>query len=427
MPPFSFYFDALFFSIFGFSLRTVRTISLLFGIGTVGLVSQICSRFGLTRFQSILIAGLLFFDPLFLRGALVGRMDMMSLFFGVLAIYLYDRSSLELFGQNKIKLSLLITSGIFSALAFLTHPFGLIIPTSIVLHLLLIRRKVKFSSLFLLVNLIVVSPWLVSIAQHWPAFVEQFGAQLRRKEGGISVSSLNGAINIMIQNYQQCGVRSIWAKFSVNIMLVFSLMGVLSLLRKASVWGLFYILALVMYIKGHEMWYTIWVLPPVLISSVFLVIDKNKLTLFKKFFLIPAIISIFVININLHLIDKYPILIRADLDRQVDRIADLIRPNSVVFLNSIPDPYFQFKEKRPDLKLRAFLPDRLSYDPAAYKEFILGADYIVADAGGLGLKIESMLKATPPIYQQIFPEILLEGSLEKSNREKITFKIYKKI
>ncbi len=90
-------------------------------------------------------------SPILIWNSLRFRPDILSYGFGVLTVY---------FIAAKLNFRNILFAGIFASLAELSHPVGFMFGIGSVVYLL-VRRKIKFAAVFVMIWLIILSPWLV--------------------------------------------------------------------------------------------------------------------------------------------------------------------------------------------------------------------------------------------------------------------------
>ncbi|MCX6645676.1 MAG: glycosyltransferase family 39 protein [bacterium] len=175
LPPLHFLAQALWYKIFGFSLFSMRFLSVFFGlIALVSIFSMVTSLSG-NRSAGILAMGLTSVDFIFINSAADGRMDMMctALAFASFASYLSLR---------KKNLSLAILTGhTLVVLSGLTHPNGILALFGMVfLNLYLDRKEIRIKHILLasIPYILGATGWGIYILQDPQAFRDQFGSNI---------------------------------------------------------------------------------------------------------------------------------------------------------------------------------------------------------------------------------------------------------
>jgi 4-amino-4-deoxy-L-arabinose transferase-like glycosyltransferase len=168
--------------LFGFDFVTARAFALLPAIGTIVVAAMIAHRLTPRRSLVWAVCLLLASDMWVQRHSHHIRMDLLTIFFSLLAGYLYLRS-IDGFNPRR-----LLPTGAAAALAFLTHPMGLLIVLAISAHITYFSpRRVTLRALavFLAPVLAGVAIWVFGyVLQDTSSFMSQFGGQYLRKATG---------------------------------------------------------------------------------------------------------------------------------------------------------------------------------------------------------------------------------------------------
>lgn len=180
MPPLYFIWLAGWFGVFGPSLRTMRAASLCSAVAVLFLTIRLARRMIAAPgvYTVVLLAATaVAVDPLFLRGSLIGRMDMLTLALSLAALLPVTAPALTT--------RALIVSGICGGLAMLTHPIGAAAPAGIGAWLCVRRgpdsSRARSLAIFAAACAVTVAPWLWYIGQAPSLFVDQFAVQIQRK------------------------------------------------------------------------------------------------------------------------------------------------------------------------------------------------------------------------------------------------------
>jgi Dolichyl-phosphate-mannose-protein mannosyltransferase len=186
------------FRVAGFGLVPLRMASLLVGVGVLILLRDIARRSGMSPWLALVPPALLALDGVFLRGSLIGRMDMLTLALVLLAFRLQMALPTERASASNDRRRSFVT-GMFCGLAILSHPMGsvAIVATTLAMAVVtagrLLRRSrstgiaptgaaptLRFGFVLLGLGLCLL-PWALYVLRDPHSFVEQFGRQLLRK------------------------------------------------------------------------------------------------------------------------------------------------------------------------------------------------------------------------------------------------------
>ena len=133
-PPLYFYVLGFWIKLFGHSIDSVRALSLLCASGALVALFFLAKNWFKSRSLALLTILLISTDYFFSRSSRIARMDMFNFWLLSLSYWL-------LFFKNSISLKKLFVAGIFSGLAFISHPLGLIGPVLIVVWLLFTNHQ----------------------------------------------------------------------------------------------------------------------------------------------------------------------------------------------------------------------------------------------------------------------------------------------
>jgi 4-amino-4-deoxy-L-arabinose transferase-like glycosyltransferase len=252
MPPVYFLAVAAVFKTLGVGLVQLRLFSVLCGLVVMLLTWLLAQESGLDRRQALVPVTLLGVDLVFLRGAFIGRMDMLTLALMLAGVLLALRAHAT--GSRK----LLIGAMIAAALAPLTHPFGVVALPMLAATIAATngRRSLRPLLLMLLVTALVFVPWLLYASRDWPSFVAQQSVQFQRK-GARAYEGILPMITFVLEQYAGYG------GFAAVLWLL-GLGGLLSAAaRHRKLAGLLVgaILSSALLIWSREMWYPLYAVP----------------------------------------------------------------------------------------------------------------------------------------------------------------------
>ncbi len=191
--------QAVWYKVFGFSLLSMRSISIFWGLIAIMAWFVIMLRLSGDRKIALLAATLIAFDYTFVNSAAMGRMDMMSAALGFCAIAAY----LSLRERN-LKLAILL-SQTFVVLNGLTHPNGIMSFAGLLfLTLYFDRAKINWRHVAL-----AAVPYAIGglgfgwwVLKDYPAFKAQFidNALMKGRMGGFAKPWM-GVIREFTQRY----------------------------------------------------------------------------------------------------------------------------------------------------------------------------------------------------------------------------------
>jgi hypothetical protein len=389
-PPLYFLYIASVFRFTGPGLVPLRLASTAAALAVLILTYLLAVRSGLGRWLSLFPVSLVAIDTVFLRGALIGRMDMLTLVFILLSLWLATKS---LTPWNSF------LTGIVCALAALTHPVGAVAPVSVVVWRLLSRERRSLRSLVpLLVGILLpFLPWLCYILLDPRSFIAQFGGQLARKSAGrASMYFLAGSFFQLIAQYAFENGRVtdvVW----VTPLLFAGMAGLRDTeltLRpndcpaRRSLLLLYgcQALTIAVILWNSEFWYTIYIIPITAIGLCHLLNNGRSLASlgWARIVLTSAVllwIGGFLYSNLQHatrLNHLQNVVYRSETDYTdwSSEISSKIPPGSKLLLSIIPDPYFGLMG-RSDLTIREFLPENVPINHDTHWRYMSQADYVI--------------------------------------------------
>ena len=183
-PPLYFYFLALCYQVFGVSITVARLFTLLSATAVLAVLYFLLKHWLISSKFVLIALALLIADHFFQDGAVVARMEMLTLLWGILALFFHLR-----FLDSRRQLENFL-SGLFSAACILTHPIAAVVLTPIGINLLLINTrswKERFQT-WLIYGVPIVANifgWVVSFWENREIFWLQNYVQLHRKQYGL--------------------------------------------------------------------------------------------------------------------------------------------------------------------------------------------------------------------------------------------------
>jgi len=369
-PPVYFLSLAPLILIFGQSLLVMRLFSLLMAVVALILIYQIAKKIFGQAWVGVIAVWLLIMDHYFQVGAMVGRMELLTICFGCGAVLLH----LHFLENKQWKPNLL--SGACLALAVLTHPTGIIFGLPIVGNLWLqsgLSGREKLSQLAVFVGPVVfgLGLWLVSFLPDLNNFLVQNLLQAHRKQFG------EVFVNLIFKFLPNQRVVLAGYLISNTVYLVRKMVNHQLPSAKHRFLFLLVLSSSILPIMLKEMWYIIYI---PLIGA--LVVADNAIWLWKKepLFLI-GLVMVFVIPNSFLYFDALEATgtHRGEYTHFAQQIAQVLPTGAKVMLSSLPDPYFYLVQNRSDLDLRETpnSPPLEPIDTQVYNTILNDVDYVV--------------------------------------------------
>lgn len=363
-PPLYFYVLGTWIKWFGSSIESVRYLSLFFATSSLITVYFLAKKLFSSRNLALLTTLLISCDYFFSRSSRIARMDMFN-------FMLLSFSYWLLFWQKPLSLKKLFLAGIFSGLALISHPLGLIGPVIIIGWLWFsannITDKVKQIMGFITPGLVFTCIWLLSLLDHWQILLKQWDLQIDRKSASISY---------VVGLWQ--GKDFGWQLLFLLYFLLFVLTIFLYLSKKSKA-NLFIIFGLVvstvMLIYGKEMFYPLYFQPfiSLMLVSLYLWIKQNQ----PKILLYPTLLIglVFFLNIRFFMqtVEAYTGK-NQNYYQYGQTIKNYLPQKATVYLSALPDPYFMLQEN-PELTFLEF-PTMYTTNQQYYA-LLDKADYVV--------------------------------------------------
>ena len=391
MPPIYFFYLASLFRFTGPGIVAMRFASTAAGIAVLVLTYLLAVRTGFGRWTSLLPVSLVALDSVFLRGALMGRPDMLALALILFALWMATKS----FGPWNSFLT-----GIACALAALTHPVGVVAPAAVVLWRLLFREGRTTRSLVLLLAGIALPllPWLAYIGLDSRTFTYQFGRQLALKSTphGHNIFLLRSFVHLVGQYAFEDGrlLDIVWA-VPLWLMGLVGLGDTELMLRgkeapeRRSVVLLCICQALILSVIlwSSELWYAVYAIPITAIGLCHLLNNcrsfvtvgwQRIVAACLVFWVMAFVISNLQHTLRVRYVENVAYKSETDYGRWCGEISGKLPSGSKVLLSVIPDPYFGLSA-RSDLTFREFLPEEVTHDISW--AYMSEADYAIVGSG----------------------------------------------
>lgn len=386
----------------GESIFTGRLLSLGLALASLVVLERIARsiigvrrlEYGRTEFLVTIALMTVALDPTFIRSANVIRMDMLALFWMLLAI-----NFLLHFIRSPESLYFSFLAGIAGGLAGISHPFAIIVLPVFVIFLIPHWKAfpVAFAG-----GLLGFSPWLIYIARYPDIFIEQFLSQMTRKSDMISLfGGDTGGIFIVFASQYGGGqiFMILFLLFFLTLYCFLFIAWIVRMLRNRSQgwfraafdgqrFVIVYVIVLPFILLASEGWYALyaWIFAvPALLSiypdRLFL---RESFSVFRKRplafevtqanFFITAGVLFFAVNIAL----IYKHQIDADTAYSVDnRLADIHSLSArhgcqTIYLRTIPDPYFHLRSEHllPNSMTDSLISTQVSPSAARNREIL---------------------------------------------------------
>lgn len=385
--PLHFVLLAFVYRLSGFGILETRLLSLFFGlVAALTLFFITLKVSGGNKKTPLLATTLLLIDPVFIRGSIIGRGDVIAVAFMLLGFLCY------LSQKNELKYLL---AGFFTGLATLTHPMGgmgfivLLILSSIEKNGIQARRK----------RLLYLGLPYLALMSVWGSYVLQdFTALGMANERAANQWSDLLFFNLFLKTYFYSAPAWLSNYFvfylvllSLMTLFLFFIRHYIENLRdiKAMSAGLFLAVSIVFYLFGpqkHSMWYNVYVQPFIYLSTG-LIAGKNRpsaagslgdgaAALRHALPLSVAVLTLFYIAVDAHILSE-AVNPGTDYFRFGSDINSLIPDGSSVLIASEPDPYFVLKDSGKNLYLYSFVHMGSYPMDEAYSRVLGEIDYFV--------------------------------------------------
>jgi hypothetical protein len=402
MPPLYFLVLAVDFRIFGPGLVPMRALSLVAGIGVLLLTYAVCRKAGAGRTASAMGVSILALDRVFLRGSLIGRMDMLALVLILATLLLALRLTRDPAGPIRTKSgrgprpgmrAAAFLTGALGTSAFLVHPFGWVAPASLALALLLAPGRSGLRGLgWVSLGMGVAGAiWGLYILGDPAAFAAQFGSQLARKAGTEAAFLERLRLNAGQYGRAEAVAIALW------------LLGLVGLAdaawrdRRILALPLAQVLILGTALSSMETWYALYAIPLTMVGWTHLVSRRRRWgPLRAALVLASAALALTFTEMGVASLLRTHRRLSAERRDGTDyrawsaRVGDLLPPGSTVLLATIPDPYLGLSHRR-DLRFREFPPFPVARE--AYRALLDSADIVVLGRTSIAPEVEEHARA----------------------------------
>lgn len=359
-PPLYFYLLSYWTTLFGSSIEAIRMLSVF--LATASLT--VCFYLFKLLFKTRLLAffGVLFIaaDCAFSQAGRVARMDMLSFFFLVTALYSYFLVA----GRRSIFYAI---PGLFASLAMFSHPLGFIAPVIIAFHMFIsniqVLEKGKKILAFALPILLTQLAWILSIKQFLGLLAIQYGLQIARKAGEDPFAIVLLKTNLAWEIILICYIAIVGIFISNHILKnrtqksIFFLVG-FSISFFALMWG-------------KEIWYFLYFQPFITLLYLSLFQNNNQKETLQRDLLIAVGVVLFSTQIFLTFSKA---VASDDYHAFTEVLRHALPTKASLFLATIPDPYFDLV-KNTQFTFYEFPTVPISN--TAYSQLLDKADYII--------------------------------------------------
>ena len=308
------------------SLLVGRLFSLFIGIlcsyTFYFLIKQISKNSQLSFFLTLI----LLIDLSFSRAANIMRMDILNLLFVLLCLYSLEKKNT-------------ILSGIFMGLSGLTHPISIfLVPIAILYNKNSYRNLLKIG----FYAFIVMVPWFLYIYQYWDIFHFQFLAQFSRKSTHYDFNTIIYLIKVFGGQYQNKINFVLIYLFLLSLFTIF-IYDLISL-KKTIKYFIIFVIVLTTTFLSSEAWYSIYPIP---FGMIYLSTFINAYPNTKKYLLLFVALTFILIQ-TFFWYKAYPKIksYKQEYIEYINFLKDHTRTCKVVYLQSIPDPYFDLPKDK---------------------------------------------------------------------------------
>ncbi|MCP5497678.1 MAG: hypothetical protein H7A23_24255 [Leptospiraceae bacterium] len=339
-----------------------RAVSLLQGILVLFVFLQIIKLFvNKMLFRWVLLLGLVF-DLTFIRSSNTLRMDMQTLLFVLLTVWILVRkfllySQIEKTEGDKYYF---VLAGVFTGLAAISHPFAVILIP--IWFVLVVPRLLPFVYGF--VGFVIsFSTWLVYILPNFEIFKEQFLAQMERKPDLFRLwGGDTGGIFVVFSSQYGNKPIMILALLVYALLCVYGFFQVVRVRKKffqnETVRMYFVFMVMLLFILvSSESWYILYAGTFGLLFLATLLDKDNKSHVIAYIFVAFFIISNLNFIARTHLIQKLPRIAEQFLQTALLQAKGC----KTIYLRTRPDPYFVLRKHYPEMEVLEFIPGKLRF------------------------------------------------------------------
>ena len=384
VPPLYFVLLALVFAVAGAGLAAMRAFTAVTAAAALAATWSLGRKAGLDRAAACVAPALLAVDGVFLRGARVGRMDMLAL---ALTLAALERAlALRATGLRRDG----VLAGLFAGLATITHPLGAVAPAALALQLLWTPQGERRRDLGWLVSGLAgpLVAWGLYVLRDPASFAAQYGAQLARKSGRDpwSLAFFARSLDLSFSQYRDASTPAavvpgraaawLWALGTVGLAWGAWRRPAVRLLLAA------HLLAAVVTLASAEMWYPLFVLPTAALG-VGVLFARGLVALPARPAALAALAALCACFAGQNLAREEALRVRCtdpgaatDYRAWSAGVGALLPRGATVFVGVFPDVTPGLLG-RADLRFRTFVPEGLPVPPGAVRRGFDEAGYVV--------------------------------------------------
>jgi len=390
LPPGYYLFLAGVFAPAGASVEAMRLASLAAAAGAVGLTWLLGRAAGIGRVGALAAGTLLALDVVFLRGALIGRPDMVAsaLMLLTLALAVGGSGPARRAGRGR-----LFATGLAGGAATVVHPLGAAALLSVAAGVLAAAPHKRRALAWLAAGAALpLAGWAAYAASDLPVFAAQFGRQLLRKASRhpLSGGGLRAGLAIALGQHgmPKLLVAAVWAAGMAGL--------IAAARRRRDLLALPLCQALLgaAVAASHEVWYSLYLLPLTCLGLAELVarwrrpIRARAVLAAAAACLAAAFAAANVVRaVGLH---RQAVAVPAggaEYAAFCSRLGEALSPGATVLLCVVPDPYLGLLD-RGDVTFRHFLPVGIPVDEEQYGRWMSRADLVVVGEPACDPRVE---------------------------------------
>ncbi|TGL16517.1 dolichyl-phosphate-mannose--protein mannosyltransferase [Leptospira levettii] len=383
MPPGYLLFSGFTLSIFPDSLITLRIANVCIVYLTALGFYILLKRLSISEMAAQIALASVLWEPLVFRFGTVARMEALTACFFILSL---------LFATNKSKSNWnSFFAGVMLSFSTLSHPIG---ASFGLITLFLIYQNFGFKKIiwFLLGGVLPILVWIYYIHPNWDWFQIQFGAQLTRKQNLLKTFTLIDKLKIFSFGFGFPKIRLVIIGLQLSCLCFFTFKLFQNKTKQMNSWYLFWVWILSVFVAlytSSEGWYVYHSLFPLAFGMALLLEEKS---FFNKLPYVGILVSlfamIFIVKIHWSKTDTNEIQ-----TLHFQKIQKNLSNSKALYLQSLPDPYFYLKSKRPDLDILEFIPGELELPSTTYIKTIHSRDsFIFYDENLINDTIKEYLK-----------------------------------
>lgn len=378
MTPALFYFEAFLFQFFPETIEVARMGSAIIAVISIFFFSELARGMGISRKYRILLKLIILSDFLFFKIAHSARMESLCTLFAFLSMFflVYKRTE-----GRKVSRVRTVLSGVFLGLAFLSHPFA-VSYSPLILLILYFRKELNSKNLFWIGfgGFASLSLWLVYVIPNWDIFLIQFGAQLGRKKELYNVFTLVYKWKVVFSEFRYPWIKSILFGIVVLAAIYRFFTNRWKMEMKSDfpvfLFAFFYLLNILVFLFiSSEAWYVYHLIFPLALVLVALPGERSE-DYGDAPLILSGLYNVFVLGsffyFNFFLMDMK--VLTLTYHRQIESV---IGTSKSIYFQAIPDSYFYFREKKPEVKLMEFIPGELPISQDYFSKTIQSFDAYV--------------------------------------------------